>query len=150
MFSSTLRIRILLSLGGGLVFLGPRCGTGYAFERYSSCASCHGAFDGPTSPQGTVFPGGDKHRMHRNSSSMDTDCNLCHKNGDNDNPFIGSSNGTANNPGLGCVGCHEAAGLRAHHDRNGISTCVSCHGVEIAPPEGTKPPYYGTVDTKGQ
>src|SRR6478736_101865 len=82
-----------------------------AYERYSDCASCHGVFTGSTSPQGTVFPSGDKHRMHRNSANMGTACNLCHRDDDNDNPFIGSSNGTANNPGLGCGGCHEPIGL---------------------------------------
>lgn len=79
---------------------------------------------------------------------MGTACDLCHSNGDNRNPYIGRSNSTANNSGLGCTGCHQAAGLRAHHDRNGVNSCVGCHGTETAPPESTPPPYYGTADTK--
>jgi hypothetical protein len=95
-----------------------------------------------------VFPSGNKHTMHRSSSYMDTDCNLCHKDGDNRNAFIGSSNGTANNAGLGCVGCHQAEGLRAKHARGGVTGCSECHDDGPAQPEDVKPPYYGTPDTK--
>jgi len=121
---------------------------GQAFERYGDCSSCHGAFTGSTSPQGTVFPSGDKHLMHRNSANMGTACNLCHRDDDNDNPFIGSSNGTANNPGLGCTGCHEPLGLRKHHVVTGASDCYECHDPATPPAENVKPPYYGTIDTK--
>lgn len=127
--------------------LGP---TARAYERYSDCSSCHGVFTGPTSPQGTIFPSGDKHRMHRNSANMGTACNLCHRNDDNDNPFIGSSNGTANNAGLGCTGCHEPIGLRKHHVITGADDCYQCHDAEAPPAENVKPPYYGTVDTKAR
>lgn len=119
-----------------------------AFERYSSCRSCHGDFTGSTSPQGTVFPSGDKHEMHRGGSYMDIACDLCHTSGDNRNPYIGSSNGTSNNPGLGCSGCHQGPGLRAHHEINGVTSCTGCHGVEVPLPENSPPPYYGTADTK--
>ncbi|NIO15883.1 MAG: hypothetical protein GTN70_02600, partial [Deltaproteobacteria bacterium] len=86
--------------------------------------------------------------------------------GDNRNPFIGSSDGTANNEGFGCVGCHGriedagndglsaglGAGLRQHHHRSEISTCAFCHSdadpANYTPfGEATPPPYYGTVDT---
>jgi hypothetical protein len=86
--------------------------------------------------------------MHRNSANMGTNCDLCHKDGDDDNPFIGASNGTTRNPGLGCVGCHEGVGLRAHHTRNGVTECAGCHQDGAPPPEGTKPVYYGTPDTR--
>lgn len=68
---------------------------------------------------------------------------------DRENPFIGSSNGTANNPGLGCSGCHEGVGLHAHHAANGITGCAFCHPGDGAPPAGSvKPPYCQTADTR--
>ncbi len=79
---------------------------------------------------------------------MATACNLCHTSGDQRDPYIGSSTGTANNSGLGCTGCHEAAGLRAHHKLNGVSTCYYCHSLATPPDENVNPPYYGTADTR--
>ncbi len=128
---------------------------GLAFQRYrdpatgnGNCSECHGAFKGSTSPKGTVFPSGDKHEMHRASTSMNTACDLCHLSGDNHNPYMKVSNGTTNNVGLGCIGCHLAAGLRAHHEANGISCIGDCHTAETPVPESIKPPYYGTADTR--
>jgi cysteine-rich repeat protein len=120
-----------------------------AYERYNDgCQACHGAFTDETSPKGSVFPRGDKHYMHRNSQAMNTDCDLCHSPNDNDDPFIGSSAGTPNNPGLGCIGCHNDSGLRAHHVANSVTSCTPCHGNDPAPPaESAIPPYYGTADT---
>ena len=128
-----------------------------AFERYynpvtldRNCSECHGSFTDSTSPQHTVFPSNDKHEMHRASSNMGTACNLCHRSDDDRNPFIGSSTGTANNQGLGCTGCHVAAGLRAHHAVNGITVCADCHAPETPVLENVNPPYYGTTDTKAK
>jgi hypothetical protein len=130
-----------------------------AHERYNDgCNQCHGSFTGGVSPAGTVFPQNSKHQMHRSSSFMGTNCNLCHSSGDNDNPFIGMSNGTANNPGVGCTGCHgrdyggsvgnSGVGLRAHHASAGITLCAGCHPNDPAPlPENVWPTYYGTSDT---
>jgi len=122
--------------------------SGFAYERYNDgCADCHGDFRDDTSPKGTLFSNtaneNNKHDMHRNA--METDCDLCHSSGPRADPFTGSSAGTANNPGLGCAGCHMELGLRAHHALYGIT----CHGTEGPPPdEGVEmPPYYGTVDT---
>jgi cysteine-rich repeat protein len=73
---------------------------------------------------------------------------LCHSTGDGRDPYIGSSDGTGNNPGLGCTGCHAELGLRAHHAVNGITQCAGCHPNDPAPaPENTMPVYYGTADT---
>ena len=67
-----------------------------AYDRYNGgCQNCHGGFKSSTSPKGSVFPDDDKHEMHRNSANMNTECDLCHTNGDNRDPFTGSSNGTA-------------------------------------------------------
>ncbi|MFO0829134.1 MAG: hypothetical protein U0572_13425 [Phycisphaerales bacterium] len=130
------------------------------YERYNGgCQTCHGSFLSNVSPQGTVFPSGNKHTMHRNAAYMGTKCELCHTAGSYTNPFIGSSQGTANNPGVGCLGCHGAnyggaighsgAGLRKHHQANGVTVCLTCHSNDPTPlPESTKPTYYGTVDTK--
>jgi len=128
------------------------------YPRYNDgCQNCHGAFTDGTSPGGTVFPEGDKHEMHRGAAYMNADCNLCHTTGDNRNPFLGSSNGTANNPGIGCTGCHgadyggvignSAVGLRAHHAASGVTICSSCHSDPAPLPEDVRPTYYGTVDT---
>jgi hypothetical protein len=134
-------------LGVGLLALAAACSS-FAYERYNSgCANCHGAFTGPTSPQNTLFPSGDKHRMHRNSANMGTACALCHSSGDNDDPFIGSSTGVPTAvppvPGLGCSGCHNAAGLRAHHVANNVNCIGACHDPETPPAESVAPPYYG-------
>ncbi|GAB4258244.1 MAG: hypothetical protein Kow0092_05730 [Deferrisomatales bacterium] len=120
-----------------------------AFNRYNDgCQMCHGKFTDGTSPKGLVFPSGDKHKMHRDAAFMATDCNLCHTSGDGRNPFLGSSDGTPDNPGMGCTGCHEKYGLRAHHAVNGVTMCAGCHpGDPPPPPEGTLPVYYGTPDT---
>ena len=127
----------------------------FAYSRYrnsqtgsGNCFACHGEFTGNQSTKGSIFPSGNKHEMHRASTSMAAACNLCHTSGDNRNPFIGSSAGTANNSGLGCVGCHVGPGLRAHHAANGVGVCADCHDGDAAVPENLKPPYYGTADTK--
>jgi hypothetical protein len=120
----------------------------FAYEDYSGCESCHGNFRGATSTKGTIFPNNNNHDMHRNSANMGTACNLCHSGSSRVPTFIGTSTGTANNPGLGCTGCHVSAGLRAHHVNNGVAGCLDCHDAEAAPPENVKPPYYGTPDTK--
>ena len=131
------------------------------YDRYNNgCNQCHGDFFGPVSPQGTVFPQNSKHEMHRATANMDADCMLCHvAPGNFDNPFIGSSFGTANNPGVGCVGCHgrdyggtignSGVGLRKHHENSGVTVCLTCHPNDPdALPENVKPTYYGTPDTK--
>jgi hypothetical protein len=126
-----------------------------AFARYrdpvtgsGNCSDCHGSFTDSTSPKGTVFPSNSKHEMHRATTSMDTACNLCHSTSDNRNPYIYTSTGAASNAGLGCSGCHVAAGLRAHHAANGVDVCGDCHVPEAPEPENVKPPYYGTGFTK--
>lgn len=143
-----------------------------AYPRYNDgCQNCHGAFNDGTSPIGTVFPSDDKHVMHRSNQEMNTDCNLCHTSGDGNNPFIGSSDGTATNVGVGCVGCHgreednvmgnpevvagrsgRGAGLRQHHDNSGVGICLACHldastASYLPVDEDVFPQYYGTVDT---
>jgi hypothetical protein len=121
-----------------------------AYRRYQdgcNAAPCHGDFTDATSTKGSVFPGNDKHTMHRSSQNMAADCDLCHRTNDSNNPFIGVSDGTANNPGLGCNGCHDGVGLRAHHLQAGQTFCESCHPGDPTPlPENTVPTYYGTPD----
>jgi len=147
--------RLTLMISAGLLALAAACNTSQAYERYNDgCQTCHGAFTDSTSPQGTVFPNNDKHRMHRNSANMGTDCALCHRSDDNDNPFLGSSDGIGTVPGLGCVGCHVGSGLRKHHATTGTLGCYTggagCHGTgpETPPAENVSPPYYGTAYTK--
>lgn len=129
----------------------------FAYERYKEpvseagwCSSCHGDFTDSMSQKGSVFPGDDKHTMHRGNSYMNADCDLCHKSTDERNPWLGSSDGTDNNDGLGCNGCHNAKGLRAHHAANGVMNCAACHANDhliVTVLESGIPPYYGTADT---
>jgi hypothetical protein len=125
----------------------------------SGCIQCHGDFDGPDSPGGSVFPQGSKHEMHRGAAFMDTDCGLCHVN-PGDDPATNMSAGTQSTPGLGCVGCHGrdegpgfgllGVGLRRIHTEAGILFCAQCHPDD---PQGelvgedVLPPYYGSPDT---
>jgi cysteine-rich repeat protein len=126
-----------------LMFLGHS----RAYERYNDgCQDCHGSFTSATTQKSPppTFPSGDKHEMHRASSSMNADCDLCHTQGDGRDPFIGSSNGTNSNPGLGCTGCHNELGLRLHHLNRGVNDCQGCHSSDPTPPgEDTLPVYYG-------
>jgi hypothetical protein len=157
---------MFLAAGAFILASGLAIRSSQAFERYkndnedpgSNCSMCHGDFTDGTSPTGTVFPGNDKHEMHRNGAAMDSQCDLCHTSGDSRNPWLGSSNGTGNNIGVGCVGCHgrdyggaigdSGVGLRAHHVNAGITMCAGCHPTDPAPlPEDVKPRYYGTADT---
>ncbi len=146
---------VLAASGLVLVFVAQAL----SFDRYNSgCQTCHGEFTDGTSPKGTIFPSDSKHQMHRASSSMDTACNLCHTSDDGRNPYIGSSDGTSSNPGVGCTGCHgrdyggsignSGVGLRAHHAASGVALCGACHTGDPAPlPENVMPTYFGTVDT---
>ncbi len=154
--NKTLASHLTMVLGTALVVLALGTGSSAAYERYNDgCQTCHGAFTEGTSTKTppTVFPNDDKHDMHNNSSYMGTDCNLCHSNGDQKNPYIGFSDGIAGVlPGLGCNGCHNAAGLRAHHAANGLTTtcfAAGCHDPAVAPAENVLPAYYGfTTYTK--
>jgi hypothetical protein len=144
------RTRNLLGIASGLLLAVTGSNTVQAYSTYSGgCNNCHGDFLGNTSTKGTVFPSDSNHEMHRSSGSMGSACNLCHIGSSRTPVYIWKSNGTASNTGLGCSGCHAAAGLRAHHANNGITECVGCHpGPEVPDPENVSPPYYGTVDTK--
>ncbi len=157
-------IFVLVSMMLSLVVCLPNA---MAYDRYNSgCQNCHGAFTDGTSTKGSTFPSDNKHEMHRSSSSMNTACNLCHTTGDQRNPYTGSSDGTNNNLGLGCVGCHGriedggndfisngyGAALRQHHYNAGETSCTFCH-TDANPSnytpvgEDVAPPYYGTIDT---
>ncbi|MHC4415764.1 MAG: hypothetical protein ACYS0G_10810 [Planctomycetota bacterium] len=127
-------------------------------EPFGYCVTCHGQFNDDTSPQGTQFPNGGKHNMHRASSYMNTECTLCHIQV-GDNPLTNDSTGTPDTPGLGCIGCHgrdypgigvRGAGLRLHHFNNNVTLCLECkvHMNDPVPlPEDVNPLYYGSVDT---
>jgi len=130
-----------------------------SMPRYNDgCQDCHGPFTSGLSPKGTIFPQGSNHEMHRGQGNMNTDCTLCHSSGDGRNPYINYSDGTPNNPGVGCLGCHgrdyggmignTGAGLRAHHAANDVLICSYCHTEDPLPlPENIAPIYYGTPDT---
>lgn len=129
------------------------------FPRYTEGCNideCHGDFDGPISPKGSIFPADSKHEMHRAANAMATDCLLCHFT-PGDQPFTYQSAGTADTPGLGCVGCHgqdygpgiqKGVGLRLHHFEHDVTFCIGCHPEDPPPlPEDVAPEYYGSPDT---
>ena len=150
--------RLHLGLVGGIVALAL---AGFiwipeaeGFDRYQDGCNdngCHGDFTGDITTKGSIFPSGNKHEMHRASAEMNTDCNMCHTNGDNRNPYIGSSqeDGDGNSGGPGCSGCHDGQGLRLHHANNGQTFCGSagCHSLTAGPAENMNPEYYGTPGT---
>ena len=144
----TPNIRIAFTFAASLLLAAVGTNPSQAYENYTDCKSCHGDFRGSTSTKGTVFPSANNHEMHRAGTSMATACNLCHVGASRLPVLIGSSTGTATNPGLGCTGCHVAEGLRKHHVANGVTECLDCHTAGLAPAENVKPPYYGTIDTK--
>jgi hypothetical protein len=150
-----------IAVGGAavaVVLIGINVQSALAYPRYTDgCQTCHGDFDDATSPKGTVFPSGSKHEMHRGAQNMNADCGLCHIQ-QGDSPLMGESAGTANNPGVGCVGCHgrdyggaigdSGVGLRAHHFINNVTVCAGCHPSDPVPlPEDILPTYYGTPDS---
>ncbi|MHC4128637.1 MAG: hypothetical protein ACYSUA_10820 [Planctomycetota bacterium] len=120
------------------------------------CTECHGHFFDHTSPAGTLFPYEGKHGMHRNT--MGAHCDLCHPR-PGALPLMAYSAGTADNAGVGCLGCHgrdyggaighSGAGLRRHHFMNGVTICAGCHPDDPPPlPEKVMPAYYDTPDTR--
>jgi hypothetical protein len=145
-----------------VVLIGVSVQSARGYPRYRQnenggyCVECHGHFIDDTSPQGTQFPGQGKMGMHMNT--MGTDCFLCH---DvlGEVPDLDVSAGTADNPGVGCNGCHgrdyggnlghSAVGLRRHHYMNNVTNCLDCgHASDPMPlPENVMPLYYGTPDT---
>ena len=154
-------IRRIIGLGAGLAVAVTGINLARAYDTYDApngckTSSCHGNFTGSTSPKGTKFPSDSNHTMHNGSGSMNTDCALCHTGNPGDNPVsIGSSDGVGAVTGVGCSGCHVAAGLRKHHATRGVTACYSggagCHGTGASdnPPKENviSPPYYGTAYT---
>jgi hypothetical protein len=108
--SKTINFGKWIAVGGAavaVVAIGINVRSGQAYPRYTDgCNGCHGDFDGPVSPKGTIFPSDSKHEMHRGNTNMNTDCLLCHFQ-PGDSPFTFQSEGTADTPGLGCIGCHH-------------------------------------------
>jgi hypothetical protein len=157
---------VLLVTAVVVAAIGVEPAEGYRKWRSDSggwCAGCHGDFNDGTSPKGTVFPFDSKHSMHRSSSEMNTDCAMCHYDGDGNNPDLdfSDSDGFGGSPGVGCMGCHGrdyggtfgvmAVGLREVHRNSGVSSCgdSSCHSNDPDPlPENVLPPYYGSFGTR--
>ena len=112
------------------IAVSPRFARGY--DTYNNgCTTCHGAFNTVpyASPTGETYPSSN-HDLHQFATWMAADCALCHTTGDNYDPLMGSSDGTATTTGYGCAGCHgqidgteaRGYGLRAHHDLGGVTT----------------------------
>jgi hypothetical protein len=157
----TQSIRKVLGLTTGMLLAVLGNTIGLAYDTYSGgssggCIDCHGDFRGTganaVSPKGTVFPGtssnNSNHEMHRNTSYMSSSCDLCHTGTSSTRKpvYTWKSNGTNSSAGngLGCSGCHVGAGLRKHHDVNGVIECYGCHNPnnDVSDPENVNPPYY--------
>jgi hypothetical protein len=154
----TLRTVIVVATLGVALFAAAQIAQAYA--RYNAgCQTCHGNFTASSyasQATGVAWPSS-LHQVHRSTSYMSTDCDLCHTSGDGDNPYTYQSNGTGFNVGYGCIGCHgnptqagppSGDGLRQHHVLAGQTVCLDCHTMGAATDqESASPPYYGTVDT---
>jgi uncharacterized protein (TIGR03382 family) len=121
-----------------------------AWEKFNQgCDNCHDFF---TTPDG--WPA-NLHTVHSGDEYMDNACDLCHVDA-NRQCFLAQSKGTGANDGLGCLGCHgrqdgdgnlQGWGLMALHGSS--KGCTMCHSNTGTPaPESTKPPYYGSADTR--
>lgn len=123
-----------------------------AYQRYNGgCQTCHGAFTSTTSTKTGNVWSANKHNVHR-SQMLSSLCDACHKTGDSNNPYLNQSNGNADLPPIGCLGCHgnnysgvyKGAGLRKHHALKGVNTCASCHSSDPTPVgENVNPVFYG-------
>jgi hypothetical protein len=162
---------------------------GAAFQTYASggssgartgnCATCHGDFraawyrsfkDGAlwsvTDPDTQLVENG-LHDIHSRLVRPNS-CPVCHTG--SAFPllpvFLGSSDGDARLPPIGCMGCHgreedrnpvdfsagRGAGLRQHHQRLGAANCAQCHADAIPANftpvgENVLPAYYAQPDT---
>jgi hypothetical protein len=156
----TQQVQTIIGIAVGVTLAVIGINTGQAYNTYSEgcqATGCHGNFrTSSPSPKGTVFPSSSNHTMHNGSSSMNTDCDLCHSGTSRTPVYIGSSDGIPGAvTGLGCSGCHVGAGLRKHHATRGVTGCysggVNCHGTGASdnPPKENviSPPYYGTAYT---
>ncbi|HEY5998326.1 MAG TPA: hypothetical protein VI078_03385 [bacterium] len=126
----------------GFLSLAGLAGTAGAYQTYTDCAPCHGAFlNTPytslaSAKAGATWPGG-LHDTHRNGATgsppgmLNSNCSACHSGASRTPVQIGISDGTA--PfNQSCAGCHDGPGLRAHHRNSGASTC-SCHTGDPTP-----------------
>jgi len=139
-----------LSLVTALVVMVGWSNAAHAYEVWSDgCDNCHGDFrNNPYSPASGGADWADSlHNVHRDSAFMNSDCELCHTTGGRTPVYLGSSDGTVANTGVGCVGCHTENGLQLHHINAGETICSGCHTPGAAPAESVSPPYYGSVDT---
>jgi len=128
--------------------------TAHAHPYYAAgCQDCHGGYrtNPYKSKKGGTWPTS-LHELHRSSTYMDADCNLCHvENGDRTSMSISGK-------GYGCNNCHgtlhggvaEGRGLREHHRKSGADDCAGgCHPADETPlPESVKPPAYGVAGSK--
>lgn len=156
-----------LAFACGLLLL--VAGSAGAYTTYSvdgttgNCANCHGDFRGPnyTSPVDGAW-GDDLHTPHA-SVMLGGECDACHSGTSRSPVFLGSSSGGAGLDAIACAGCHGraedgtgagtvgySAGLRQHHWRAGITSCVGCHSdsnpANYTPVgEDYLPPYYAAA-----
>jgi PKD repeat protein len=139
------------------------------------CAQCHTGFrdnNNYVSQAEGVSWGTSLHNVHLNNTNIDSSCDNCHGGAGTAGRTVNVSSSAAAADGvnaIGCSGCHgrfedandlgmdEAinapgwgAGLRQHHNANGVGICATCHGdadpANFTPAgESTLPPFYGSV-----
>jgi len=138
--------RWMLVILGALVLAGSGRPV-FAYDAYSdgsasgNCAACHELAIGGFQSRGAL------HDAH--TAGATATCQACHtKTGDIPLTYA-SGDGTLNK---GCIGCHgtpraggsvDGAGLRLHHQNEGITECADCHSDAAPPAESVNPFYYG-------
>lgn len=113
------------------------------------CADCHTAFrkggDYISQSDGTNW-GDTLHNAHLNNTDIGSNCDNCHGGANTSGRGVNLSSSAAGPGGamaLACVGCHGrqadtvgnpnalgagwGAGLRQHHNANGVNVCLNCH-----------------------
>ncbi|MHC4433549.1 MAG: multiheme c-type cytochrome, partial [Planctomycetota bacterium] len=135
------------------------------------CADCHTAFrkGGTYTSQAEGVSWGDTlHNVHLNNTDIGSNCGNCHFGANTNGRGMNLSSsqfGPGSAPALACMGCHGrladanalgpngngwGAGLRQHHNSNGVGICLTCHldadpGNFTVAGEDTMPEYYPNV-----
>lgn len=169
--STAFRAAMLLAV---LMLSGAAAG---AYDRYSvnrdatNCRACHGDFRA-TAPYTSVNDGVqwknpstlanlNLHDGHR-TYMLSGDCGVCHASAGRFPTYTATSSGGNGLAAISCLGCHgraepaaggaiKAAGLRQHHYRSGVTTCVGCHPDSnpanfTTSNEHVFPPFYAMPD----
>jgi hypothetical protein len=145
--------RHALSLIKGFLLLTLACcGTAWAYDDYSGCASCHGDFASGTYQSNHDGASWGTNLMDAHTTWVGGECQACHQSSLSADVLLNqSADGTFSKSCVGCHGrdedvtgscvgdnspveCGSGAGLRETHESNvGAGTCSNCHTGDAAP-----------------